>query len=328
MLEMINRARANPQAEADRLGINLNKDLSPGTISTNAKPPLASHPQLLAASRAHDQWMLAVDIFSHTGVNGSQPGDRMSSAGYTFVYPAGWGENIAWQGTSASSFDLKNYVELLHDGLFNSSGHRVNLMNASFDETGVGVETGFFYADGWDWNAAIVTQTFAYSATTPGPLVVGVVFRDTNSNGFYDPGEGVPGVTVTPESGGYYAVSSASGGYAFPYAGTGDLNVQFSGGPLVQPLSRSLVRGSVNLKLDLELNSSVPLIISTGALLATPSLYQFSFSGPADVQVQVQRSTDFLSWQVLATYLLGAEPILFQDNSPPAGRASYRVVVP
>jgi len=328
MLEMINRARANPAAEASRLGIDLNANLSPGTISTNSKPPLASHPQLLAAARDHSQWMLAVDIFSHTGVNGSLPGERMNSAGYSFVYPAGWGENIAWQGTSASSFDLKNYVEMLHDGLFRSSAHRVNLMNPSFEETGIGVSTGFFYADNFDWNAAIATQTFAYSATTPGPLVVGVVFRDTNANGIYDPGEGVSGITIMPETGDYYAVSSASGGYAFPYTGSGNLNVEFSGGPLVQPVGQSVDRSTVNLKLDLELNSATPLVISSSAIVSAPSMYQFSFNGPPDQQVQVQRSIDFVNWDVLATYILGAGPIVFQDNNPPAGQASYRVIVP
>lgn len=328
MLEMVNRARANPGAEADRLGIDLNENLAAGTISTNSKPPLASHPDLLTASRDHNQWMFAADIFSHTGLNGSQPGDRMSAAGYSFVYPGGWGENIAWRGTTASSFDLTYFVELLHDGLFKSSGHRKNLMNANFDEVGVGVNTGFFFSDGRDWNSALAAQTFAYSSATPGPLVLGVVFRDDNSNGVYDPGEGVSGITVTPEFGDYYAVSSASGGYAFPYSGNGPLNIEFTGGALVQPVNRSLVRGSTNVKVDLELNSGIPLAISTAALVASPSTYQFIFSGSADQQVQVQRSTDFVNWDVLATYIIGSEPIVFLDNNPPAGQASYRVVVP
>ena len=182
MLELINRARANPGAEADRLGIDLNENLPAGTISANSKPPLASHPQLLTAARDHNQWMFEVDTFSHTGVNDSQPGDRMSGAGYSFVYPGGWGENIAWRGTTASSFDLTYFVELLHYGLFKSSGHRVNLMNANFDEIGVGVNTGFFFSDSINWNSALAAQTFAYSSATPGPLVLGVVFRGSGIN--------------------------------------------------------------------------------------------------------------------------------------------------
>jgi hypothetical protein len=41
MLELINRARANPVAEASRDGIDLNEGLAPGTISAAAKQPLA-----------------------------------------------------------------------------------------------------------------------------------------------------------------------------------------------------------------------------------------------------------------------------------------------
>ena len=42
MLELINRARANPAAEATRYGIGLNDDVLPAdTISTSPKQPLA-----------------------------------------------------------------------------------------------------------------------------------------------------------------------------------------------------------------------------------------------------------------------------------------------
>lgn len=51
MLELVNTARTNPLGEAARLGIDLNQGLTAGTIGTNAKPPLAFHPQLIAAAR-------------------------------------------------------------------------------------------------------------------------------------------------------------------------------------------------------------------------------------------------------------------------------------
>lgn len=328
MLELVNWARANPGLEAARLGIDLNEDLPPGTISTDPKPPLSFHPFLLSAARGHNAWMLNANIFSHTGANNSSPGDRMSAAGYSFVHPGGWGENIAWRGTTASSFDLKYFVELLHDGLFRSEGHRKNLMNPKYDEVGVGVNTGYFYRDGENWNSTMASQNFAYSSSTPGPLVVGLVFRDTNGNGTYDPGEGIPGVTVTPEVGDYYAVTSSSGGYAFPFSGTGGLEVEFSGGELVQTIMRSAIRGAENVKLDVELNSATPLLISPASITMSPALYQFTFSGPADLQVEVQRSTDFINWTALATYILGAEPVVFQDSDPPADQASYRIFVP
>jgi uncharacterized protein YkwD len=328
LLELVNRARANPAAEAARLGIDLNKDLPSGTLSPEPKQPLAMHPQLLSAARAHSAWMLDQDVFSHTGANNSSPGARMSAAGYNFVYPGGWGENIAWRGTSAGAFSLKYYVELMHDGLFRSSGHRKNMMNPSFDEAGFGVETGYFLLDGDNWNSAMATEKFAYSSATPGPLVLGVVFRDENSNGSYDPGEGVEGVSVVPGVGNDYAVTSSSGGYAFPATTTGELIVEFSGGELAQPVTRSIMLGVENVKLDLELNSAIPLLISSDSLVGSVSEYEFTFSGPADLQVQVQRSTDFLNWSMVATYILGPDPVTFRDDDPPSGHATYRLFVP
>src|SRR5205085_86105 len=94
MVELINRARANPTAEAARYAIALNEGLPAGTISTAAKQPLAINPNLTDGARKHSQWMIDTDVFSHTGSGGSQPDDRMSAAGYTFRVPWSWGENI------------------------------------------------------------------------------------------------------------------------------------------------------------------------------------------------------------------------------------------
>src|SRR4051812_30970023 len=81
IVELINRGRANPAAEAARYNVALNEGLAAGTISTAAKQPLAVNPSLTDGARGHAQWMLAHNTFSHTGANGSSPGDRMSAAG-------------------------------------------------------------------------------------------------------------------------------------------------------------------------------------------------------------------------------------------------------
>ena len=53
MLELMNRARANPSAEASRQGIALNTGISAGdTISTAAKQPLAPNNLLLHLSHS------------------------------------------------------------------------------------------------------------------------------------------------------------------------------------------------------------------------------------------------------------------------------------
>src|SRR5947208_1731969 len=86
LVELINRGRADPAAEAARYGINLNEGVPANeTISTAAKQPLAINPLLADGARKHSQWMIDNDVFAHQeGSGGSQPDDRMKSAGYTF----------------------------------------------------------------------------------------------------------------------------------------------------------------------------------------------------------------------------------------------------
>src|SRR5687767_490853 len=102
LVELINRGRANPSAEATRYGTALNEGLPAGTISTTPKQPLAINPNITDAARKHSQWMIDNDVFSHTGASGSDPGDRMETAGYVFTGSWTWGENIAWRGTTGT----------------------------------------------------------------------------------------------------------------------------------------------------------------------------------------------------------------------------------
>ncbi len=60
--------------------------------------------------------------------------------------------------------------------------------------------------------------------------VTGVVYQDLNSNNFYDIGEGRSGVRIDVDGSGYFALSTASGGYAVPVNADGTYNVTFSGG--------------------------------------------------------------------------------------------------
>jgi uncharacterized protein YkwD len=254
MLELVNRARANPAAEAARFGINLNQGLAPDTISATAKPPLAFQPSLILAARNHTQWMLATNIFDHTGVNNSTDRERMSDAGYVFSGSNSSGENIGWGGSSGAVEPISSTAER-HEGLFRSESHRTNICGENYEEIGLGILTGVFQG----FNALVVTQNFASSDALPDPRLLGVVFKDTNGNGAYDVGEGLPGVTVTPEGGAWDAVTSASGGYAMPHTGSGLMNVTFSGGGLLTPSTSSVQRTGSNVKLDLVLPSTTPL---------------------------------------------------------------------
>ena len=76
---------------------------------------------------------------------------------------------------------------------------------------------------------AISSQRILVPQPNAGPFLLGVVYNDVNHNNFYDIGEGIGGVTITPSSGGYYAVSSSSGGYAIPIGTSGTIMVTASG---------------------------------------------------------------------------------------------------
>ncbi|MEO3386167.1 DUF4214 domain-containing protein [Mesorhizobium sp. CAU 1741] len=246
MLEMINWARANPTAQANALGIDLNASLAPGTISGTAKQPLAFNATLIDAARVHSQWMLDADVFSHTGQGGSSPGDRMGAAGYDFSGGWGYGENIAWGG-STGAIDMQQQTIGRHEGLFVSSGHRVNLMNDDFVEVGVGILQGAFTSGGAAYNAAMVTQNFAYSGNKT--FLTGVILDDQDGDRFYDIGEGVGAVTIeaTGQSGTYSTTSWAAGGYNLEVpAGNYAVTFTYAG----KQVTSNVTVGQDNVKLD------------------------------------------------------------------------------
>ncbi len=309
MLELINRARAAPATEAARLGIDLNDDLAPGTISPDPKPPLSLHPLLIDAARAHSQWMLDTDTFSHTGINGSSPGDRMTNAGYVFSGSWTWGENIAWGG-STGSIDTESQTRGRHDSLFLSSGHRQNICHAEFDEIGLGLLTGqFTTSGGTTYNALMVTQNYAKSGATPGPRVLGVVFNDANGNAVYDIGEGEAGVNVTIQGNDWHAVTSTSGGYAVPYSGSeGMLRVTFDGGALPRPVTLEIEKTGANIKLDLELVALPQMRVVAGSASMTSEGFAFTVEGHDQLVFDLQYSTNCLDWTSVQTYAFDAMP--------------------
>ena len=248
MLELVNRARLDPTAEASLYGINLNQGLPSGTISGASKQPLAFNLNLIDASRDHSQWMLNTNRFSHTGAGGSSAGDRMGDAGYPFTGSWTWGENIAWRGTTGTP-NVTNIVGRQHEGLFNSSGHRRNILNGNFREIGIGALTGDFNG----YNAVMTTQKFAKSGNSV--FLTGVAFDDgVTDDDFYTVGEGLGGIQVTAtrqtDNQVFRATTYNSGGYQIALT-PGNYDVTFSGGDLAQAIQKTVTVGSENIKLDL-----------------------------------------------------------------------------
>jgi serralysin len=221
--------------------------------------PLAFDSNLNTSAENHSQWMIATDTFSHTGVNGSNPGARMTAAGYQFTGSWTWGENIAWASTRAPA-GLQDEVSLLHTNLMNSPGHRANILNDSFKEIGVGFEVGQYSS----YEAAFVTQNFAKTGSSS--FLTGVTFDDKDGDRFYDVGEGLGSLTISAKNNSTGAVqsttSTAAGGYEMELA-AGSYTVTFSGGGFATTTQQATI-GSRNVKLDL-------MDPATGGTTATPT---------------------------------------------------------
>jgi hypothetical protein len=176
----------------------------------------------------------------------------------------------------------------------------------------------------------MTTQDFAESEASPGPFLVGVVYRDNDRTGFYGVGEGSAGVTVTPAGGTYYAVTSTSGGYAIPLTDlSGTLLVTFSGGPLTVPITKLVTLTGVNVSLDFELNEdSVPVrFVNGSARFANQGQFGFDVQGPASATVIVQASPDLTTWTTIGQVTLVGGSGHFTDTPPSrTARRFYRVV--
>jgi hypothetical protein len=286
-LELINRARANPPAEGVRLattsdpnvlnaynsfGVNLVL-MQTQFAAIPARPPLSMNVVLMAAARGHSQNMLQNNYQGHNGPDGSLT-TRLQS--YT-AGANGWslGENVYAYSKSVfyghAGFEVDWGGTVATGGMQFPAGHRENIHGAQFREVGVGVVIGSAGGSG-GVGPQLVTQDFGSRGGLL-PFVTGVVYRDLNGNGFYDPGEGVGGVTVNVTGANYYAVTANSGGYSVPVPGDGSYAVTFSGGSVATNQKSVSILGAQNVKADYVATASpTPTPMSTLGNIATRSM--------------------------------------------------------
>ena len=250
MLELINRARSNPNAEATLYGLtDLNQGLPSGTITSDPKQPLAFNLLLIDSARLHSQWISDNNTFSHTGEGGSNPFQRMSAAGYNFTGSWGWGENIALQATTGTP-NVSQFIAEEHQTLFLSDDHRKNILNGSFREIGIGAIEDTFNID----NAVITTQNFAYSGSSV--FLTGVAFDDlVIDDDFYTIAEGISGIEVkaTRQSDNQIFTTNTmdAGGYQIALT-TGNYDIEFFQNGTKIGNTHSVTINSQNVKLDLD----------------------------------------------------------------------------
>jgi serralysin len=195
---------------------------------------------------------------NHLGIGDFDPQTRMRNAGYAFVLPWAFGENIAFvSGSNAAATALQDYQLLFIDRGVAGRGHRVNILNGNFEELGVGHAIGSFTQGSTTFTVGMQTQNFAASGNQV--FVTGVAIRDADRDNFYDIGEGRGGVRVTVKSGAATVgadTTEAAGGYDVSTRG-GNLSVTFSGGGLPAAVTAHIAAGSKNAKVDLVDNSEI-----------------------------------------------------------------------
>ncbi|MBI4035087.1 MAG: CvpA family protein [Candidatus Chisholmbacteria bacterium] len=89
-------------------------------------------PELVPVARMHAQDMLRRGYFGHYSPEGKDVGKRLNEAGVSFLVA---GENLALAPT----------IEVAHEGLMGSEGHRRNILAEEFGMMGVGVVDGGVY---------------------------------------------------------------------------------------------------------------------------------------------------------------------------------------
>jgi hypothetical protein len=223
-LELVNRARMNPTAEARRFQIDLNEGLAPGILAPTPRQPLAFNRFLISAARKYSTALLDPPRGQNNDpgklnhfLNGTSPGSRAVAEGYPSTFVA---ENLAWNthsGSAASAASADKEHELLFKDFTDTfavegRGHRLNILNNQWNEVGIGLAVGAFGGR----NAQVVTQDFGLSDR---PYLMGVAYNDkVADNDFYDPGEGLKGIAIKAtrlEDGAVFSTKAwASGGYS------------------------------------------------------------------------------------------------------------------
>lgn len=247
VLQLLNRARSDPKAEGKRLNLDLNEGLDASEkMRLEARPPLAMNEALLKTARDHSKDMYDRNYFDHTSPDGKRFMHRIRDSGYAFSAIA---ENIA-AGSKHTGAELQDM--LVVDANTPGRGHRCNIFGLypttmKLREVGVGIYTN--EKKNGDDLTILLTQDFGVLGVTAKPILTGVVYADKNANGFYDPGEGLAGVTVKLDDGSAFAITNTAGGWAIPVS-PGRYKVSVSGGDFESTAAASVKVGSNNIELD------------------------------------------------------------------------------
>lgn len=278
LLERINRARLQQEAESRRLNLDFQEGLR-NSVAANLQPLVwGSGLQSAAADQNRD--MYERNYFAHISPEGLLPIDRVRNYSEDFL---GVGQNLGAGRMYATPDAL--YIGWMVDAGIANRGHRAVILDRWIDSFGASRadHTFGYYGTYWTANFGIRQQ--------PQRHVTGVVFRDLNRTGLYDEGEGLAGwkLRAIPQSpapvteagsGAAFATAAdvdaggdesapawtaayATGGYAIPVPTEGDYTIEAlapNGDLYVQTVGVE----AGNVKVDFELLGGVAPV-ATGA---------------------------------------------------------------
>jgi uncharacterized protein YkwD len=127
--------------------------------AAHGERPLRANHRLTRAAQAHSRSMATGDYFEHDGPGGpggGTPLTRMRAAGYISSARVGFevGENIAWATSTLAT------PRAIVAAWMSSPGHRANILNPHYRETGIGVSPHAPAALADGQSGAIYTQDF------------------------------------------------------------------------------------------------------------------------------------------------------------------------
>lgn len=263
-LQWVNEARANPWAEAERLGLNvteLREQVGESVASQwdEGLPPLEWNEQLALAATCHVQDMLDRVYYSHVSPEGVGPEQRIRSASYDPIF---YGESLGGVAftkvISAEKAAHIIYEGLLMDALCQGS-EGTPLLDPLLRDIGLSLGGGqLLLEDSW-YNVYILTCDLGrmQEPVSDGQGILwGHVFKDLNGNGRYDAGEGIPGVSLIVEGPiGVFGPENPVKGFATSLEGS--YKLQFGKGSY----SISLERNGIVLADPIEITIDTPVSV-------------------------------------------------------------------
>jgi uncharacterized protein YkwD len=129
--------------------------------TSRGERPLRPNARLRRAAQTHSRSMAFDDYFEHVGPRGQTPLARMRAVGYISSKQRGFevGENIAWGTLWLAT------PRAIVTAWMASPGHRANILDARYRETGIGVSPHPLSSHAHGQPGAIYTQDFGVVVT-------------------------------------------------------------------------------------------------------------------------------------------------------------------